>query len=81
MTQGTWFIAGISSSFGRKIAEQLLARGDQVIGTLRRTDSVKDLKARYGDQLRLAYLDLSNRAEIRDMVVRLPAWSDNAIPV
>ena len=49
MMQGTWFIAGISSSFGRKIAEQLLARGDQVIGTIRRTDSVKDLKARFSD--------------------------------
>jgi NAD(P)-dependent dehydrogenase (short-subunit alcohol dehydrogenase family) len=31
----TWFITGVSTGFGRALAEVLLARGDRVVGTLR----------------------------------------------
>jgi len=31
----TWFITGVSSGFGRALAEQVLAAGDTVVGTLR----------------------------------------------
>jgi len=29
MTQRTWLITGVSSGFGRRLSEQLLARGDR----------------------------------------------------
>ncbi|KAH6880689.1 hypothetical protein B0T10DRAFT_519016 [Thelonectria olida] len=40
-----WFITGCSSGFGRALVEQILARGDRVIATVRRPESVDDLKA------------------------------------
>ena len=36
MLTRTWFITGVSSGFGRHLTEQLLDRGDRVIGTIRR---------------------------------------------
>lgn len=34
----TWFITGVSSGFGRAIADAALAAGDRVVGTLRKED-------------------------------------------
>ncbi|MRX08091.1 SDR family oxidoreductase [Pseudoduganella sp. FT25W] len=68
MTQRTWLITGISSGFGRHMSEQLLARGERVAGTVRTLSSVDDLKARYGDQLWLARLDVTDTPAIRGVV-------------
>ena len=68
MTQGTWLITGISSGFGRHMSEQLLARGARVAGTVRKLAAVADLKARYGDQLWLAQLDVTDTAAVRRTV-------------
>jgi NAD(P)-dependent dehydrogenase (short-subunit alcohol dehydrogenase family) len=68
MTQRTWLITGISSGFGRHMSEQLLARGERVAGTVRTLSSVDDLKARYGDQLWLARLDVTDTPAIRSVV-------------
>ena len=43
MAQRIWLITGISSGFGRHLTEQLLDRGDRVVGTVRRPDAVADL--------------------------------------
>jgi NAD(P)-dependent dehydrogenase (short-subunit alcohol dehydrogenase family) len=43
MTTSNWLITGVSSGFGRELATQLLDRGDAVVGTVRRPDSVTDL--------------------------------------
>lgn len=64
----TWFITGISSGFGRLMAEKLLAAGDRVAGTLRDLSAAEDLKAQYGDRLWLAALDLTYTSEIRPTV-------------
>lgn len=64
----TWFITGISSGFGRVMTEKLLARGDRVAGTLRKLSAVDDLKGRYGDQLWLAPLDLTETRAIRPTI-------------
>ncbi|EEF22352.1 3-oxoacyl-[acyl-carrier-protein] reductase, putative, partial [Ricinus communis] len=68
MTQRTWLITGISSGFGRHMSEQLLARGDRVAGTVRTLAAVDDLKARYGDQLWLGQLDVTDTAAVRRTV-------------
>jgi NAD(P)-dependent dehydrogenase (short-subunit alcohol dehydrogenase family) len=61
----TWFITGVSSGFGREMTEQLLGRGDRVAGTVRRLDSVDDLKAKYPEHIWLARLDVTDTAAIR----------------
>lgn len=66
----TWFITGTSSGFGRVLTEKLLARGDRVVATLRKLDALDDLKARYGDRLRIATLDVTDTAAVRDVVNR-----------
>jgi NAD(P)-dependent dehydrogenase (short-subunit alcohol dehydrogenase family) len=41
--QRVWLITGASSGFGRAIADAALARGDSVVATSRRTDTLADL--------------------------------------
>lgn len=41
----TWMITGVSSGFGYEMTKQLLAKGDTVVGTVRNTRKVEELKA------------------------------------
>lgn len=66
--QRTWLISGISSGFGRIMAEQLLARGDRVAGTVREFSSVAELQQQYPQHLWVAQLDVSHTASIRGVV-------------
>lgn len=66
--QRTWLISGISSGFGRSMAEQLLAVGDRVAGTVRSLSSVEDLQRRYTDQLWVTELNLDEMGSIREVV-------------
>lgn len=68
MTQRTWFITGVNSGFGRVMTEQLLARGDRVAGTTRKMEALSDLKDKYGDQLWLAHLDMTDTFGIQQVV-------------
>ncbi len=70
MGQRTWFITGINSGFGREMTEQLLDRGDRVAGTVRKPASVGDLEEKYGDQLWISHLDVTDTAEIKAVVGR-----------
>ncbi|CAM5405763.1 SDR family oxidoreductase [Streptomyces fumanus] len=62
MPQRTWFITGISSGFGRRMAEMLLADGNRVVGTVRDLDSVRELRKAHGDRLSVHRLDLTDGA-------------------
>jgi NAD(P)-dependent dehydrogenase (short-subunit alcohol dehydrogenase family) len=64
----TWFITGTSSGFGRALTEQLLSRGDRVAATVRNLAAMNDLKDRYGHQLRVAILDVTDADAIRSVV-------------
>lgn len=66
----TWLITGASSGIGRKLTEMLLARGDRVAATQRRTDALDDLKAQYGDNLLVDSLDLTDLTRVRAVVDR-----------
>src|SRR5882762_3730971 len=68
MAQHPWFVTGVNSGFGRQMTEQLLARGDRVAGTVRKMDAMNDLKARYGDLLWLAHLDVTDTPAIHQVV-------------
>jgi NAD(P)-dependent dehydrogenase (short-subunit alcohol dehydrogenase family) len=47
----TWLITGASSGLGRLMTERLLARGDRVVATVRREDSLADLQKEHGVRL------------------------------
>ena len=66
----TWFITGTSSGLGRLLVERLLARGDRVVGTLRRLRALDDLVAQYGDRLRILTLDVTDANAVRATVAR-----------
>jgi NAD(P)-dependent dehydrogenase (short-subunit alcohol dehydrogenase family) len=70
MSQRIWLITGVSSGFGRHLTEQLLDRGDLVVGTVRNEDSVADLGEKYPDLLRVEVLDVRDTAALRDAVER-----------
>ena len=70
MAQRTWFITGVSSGFGRQLTEQLLARGDLVVGTVRDSAKVADLVERYPDAFRVEVLDVTEAAAMRKVVER-----------
>ena len=68
MAQRTWLITGVNSGFGRLMTEALLERGDRVAGTVRKLDAMNDLKAKYGDRLWLATLDMTDLPAVRSAV-------------
>ena len=70
MTTENWLITGVSSGFGRELATQLLDRGEVVVGTVRRPDSVADLIGKYPDTFRRELLDVTDAAAVRDVVDR-----------
>ena len=70
MAQRTWLITGVSSGFGRHLAEQVLERGDRVVGTVRDSAKVADLADRYPDMFRSVVLDMTNTSAIHEVVGR-----------
>lgn len=70
MSRRLWLITGISSGFGRHLTEQLLDRGDYVVGTVRKPSSVADLIAKHPDLLRVEVLDVRDTPALRGVVER-----------
>jgi NAD(P)-dependent dehydrogenase (short-subunit alcohol dehydrogenase family) len=66
MSQRKWFITGVSSGFGRQLTDQLLGRGDSVVGTVRDTGKVTDLLARYPEAFHAEVLDVTDTTAVRD---------------
>jgi len=59
-----WFITGSSRGLGRSLTEAVLAAGDKVAATARRTEQLDDLAAKYKDQLYVIQLDVTERAAV-----------------
>jgi NAD(P)-dependent dehydrogenase (short-subunit alcohol dehydrogenase family) len=70
MAHRTWLITGVSSGFGRHLTEQLLERGDRVVGTVRSTGKVGDLAERYPGAFRPEVLDVTDTPAVRAIVDR-----------
>ncbi|MDQ0996305.1 NADP-dependent 3-hydroxy acid dehydrogenase YdfG [Phyllobacterium ifriqiyense] len=68
MTMKTWLITGVSSGLGQEMTQQLLARGDRVVGTVRKKDMLLDLEQRYGANFHAALLDLDDVTSIQTAV-------------
>jgi NADP-dependent 3-hydroxy acid dehydrogenase YdfG len=64
MDHRTWLITGVSSGFGRHLTEQLLARGDVVVGTVRDATKVADLTDQYPDTFHVEVLDVTDTAAV-----------------
>jgi NAD(P)-dependent dehydrogenase (short-subunit alcohol dehydrogenase family) len=60
-----WLITGASSGLGRILTEKLLARGDQVVATVRKPNALADLEAQ---QLTVAIADMNDTATLRRVV-------------
>ncbi len=64
----TWFITGTSTGLGRILTEKLLAKGDRVAATVRKPDALDDLKAKYGNNILIAKLDVTDTQQIKKVV-------------
>ncbi|MFI9162562.1 oxidoreductase [Kitasatospora aureofaciens] len=64
----TWLITGASRGFGRRLAEAVLERGEQVLATARRPEQLADLASRYGARVRTTALDVTDAAAARAAV-------------
>lgn len=64
----TWFITGASTGLGRIMTEQVLARGDRVVATVRQPRVLEDLVDRHADALKVAILDVTETASLRATV-------------
>ena len=73
MTPRVWLITGVSSGFGRHLTEQLLARGERVVGTVRRPKAVEDLAEAHPDRFRVEVLDVRDTEALRAVVDRAAA--------
>lgn len=71
MANRTWLITGVSSGFGRAMTSQLLAQGQTVIGTVRNIQKVQDLVEQYPQTFISKTLDVTNVANIHQLMEKL----------
>jgi NAD(P)-dependent dehydrogenase (short-subunit alcohol dehydrogenase family) len=69
----TWFITGVSSGFGRAIAEAALAAGDTVVGTLRKDEERQAFDALTPGRSHGVLLDVTDDAAVQPVVDRIEA--------
>ncbi|RZJ97439.1 MAG: SDR family oxidoreductase [Novosphingobium sp.] len=64
MPAKTWMITGCSTGFGRALADLLLARGERVVATARRPESLAELVEPHGDRAIALPLDITDEDSI-----------------
>lgn len=65
-----WFVTGSSRGLGRNFVEAALSRGDKVAATARKTASLDDLVAEYGDAVLPLEMDVIDKAAVFASVKR-----------
>lgn len=68
MSQLVWLITGCSSGFGEQFIYKILACGDKVIATARKTEKLKPLEAAGAATLQLDITD--SQQSIRDTIAK-----------
>ncbi|HSD09072.1 SDR family NAD(P)-dependent oxidoreductase [Flavobacterium sp.] len=63
-----WFITGASRGFGRIWTEAALERGDKVVATARKLESISALSEKFGDNVLPLQLDVTNLEQIKEAV-------------
>lgn len=64
----TWLITGVSTGFGRALAEEVLARGDAIVGTLRKADQAAQFEALAPGRARACILDLTDKDRVGPVI-------------
>ncbi len=65
-----WLITGCSSGLGLSLAAHVLARGHRVVATAREPATLDELAARHPETCRVLALDVTDAAQVRDVVAR-----------
>src|SRR5258708_38190931 len=65
-----WFITGSTRGLGRSLTEAVLAKGDQVAATARQPEQLKELAAKYPDQLFPVKMDVTSEDQVNEAVAR-----------
>ena len=63
-----WFITGCSTGFGRELAERVRLSGDRLVATVRKAEALDDLTMVYAETLRVLTLDVTNAAQVNEVV-------------
>ncbi len=63
-----WFITGASRGFGRVWTEAALERGDKVVATARKLESIAGLNEKYGDQVLTLELNVTNADQVKEVI-------------
>jgi NAD(P)-dependent dehydrogenase (short-subunit alcohol dehydrogenase family) len=71
--QSHWFITGISSGFGRALADAALRRGDRVTGTVRSAQARAALIEAYPERAVVRLLDVTDEAAVRSVIAATEA--------
>src|ERR1700694_2444220 len=64
-----WLVTGSSRGLGHAIVEAGLAAGNKVLATARDINSLADLSERYGDQVKLFAMDVTDEAAAANAVM------------
>lgn len=64
-----WFITGSSRGFGKIWAEAALKRGDKVAATARNSSSIQSLKEKYGDQVLILEVDVTQASQVQNAIL------------
>ena len=67
MVKRNWVITGVSSGFGYEMVKQVLSRGDNVLGTVRKTRPVEELVNRYPDNFHVEIVDMRDRKAVKQL--------------
>lgn len=76
MEEKVWLVTGSSSGFGKEICKEALEKGDYVIATARKTETLEDLKQISEDRLLTLELDVTNQDSINSCKEKALAWKD-----